>query len=167
MATTFPMHLHHIRDFLLRLQWTCYPELPLFCPFTLKLSMHQLAESPKLTPYQGVWYYLAEWGCAHLRFLFYFYPLINLLIRPAKKEELFNLCHAQLHNVIECIFGVIKWKFWILLLPVEYNLEMQARIPAVICAIHNFTRDHEPNIREPGADSEEAVVMRDRVAEHI
>ena len=44
---------------------------------------------------------------------------------------------------------------------------MQARIPAVICAIHNFTRDHEPNIREPGADSEEAVAMRDRVAEHI
>ena len=73
--------------------------------------------------------------------------------------------------------------------PVENNLEIQVRIPAVICAIHNFTRDHEPNIREPnnndahinsrnygggggqfeaeglGADSEEAVAMRDRIAE--
>ena len=37
--------------------------------------------SPKLlTPYQGVRYHLAEWRCAHLRFLFilfYFNPLIN------------------------------------------------------------------------------------------
>ena len=37
--------------------------------------------SPKLlTPYQGVRYHLAEWGRAHLRFLFilfYFNPLIN------------------------------------------------------------------------------------------
>ena len=68
-------------------------------------------------------------------------------------------------------------------MPVEYDLEIQARFPAALCAIHNFTRDHESDIREPdnngahidfgnygggqieavglGADNEEVVAMRD------
>ena len=115
------------------------------------------------------------------------------LSRPAKKEELFNLRHAQLRNVIERIFGVLKRKFRILLLPVEYDLEIQARLPAALSAIHNFTRDLESDIMEPdnngahidfgnyggghgggqfeaeglGADNEEAVAMRDRIAEKM
>ena len=30
---------------------------------------------------------------------------------PANEEELFNLCHASAHNVIEHIFGVLKHRF--------------------------------------------------------
>lgn len=67
-------------------------------------------------------------------------------------------------------------------------MDIQARIPAALCAIHNFTRDHDPLLSEDntpdidhdfyhrggpfeaeglGADSEEAVAMRDNIAEQM
>jgi hypothetical protein len=58
---------------------------------------------------------------------------------------LFNLRHASLRNAIEHIFGVLKQRFRILLIAPEYNLEIQARIPAALCAIHNFIQEHDPN----------------------
>jgi hypothetical protein len=61
------------------------------------------------------------------------------------KEELFNLRHASARNVVERIFGVVKRRFRILLLSPEYKMDIQARIPAALCAIHNFIRDHDPN----------------------
>ena len=64
--------------------------------------------------------------------------------RPLNKEELFNLRHASLRNVIERIFGVLKRHFRILLLAPEYSLAIQARIPVALSAIHNFIRTHEP-----------------------
>ncbi len=54
--------------------------------------------------------------------------------------ELFNLRHASARNVIERIFGVLKQRFRILLLAPEYDLNIQAKIPAALCAIHNFIR---------------------------
>ena len=59
------------------------------------------------------------------------------------KEELFNLHHSSAWNVIERIFGVLKWCFRILLTASEYSLEIQARIPAALCTIHNFIRTHD------------------------
>ena len=105
-------------------------------------------------------------------------------------EELFNLCHSQLCNVVEHIFGVLKQKFHILLLPVEYDMEIQARFPAALSAIHNFTREHDPEISEDdgpninhdiyyqgggghfeaevlGQDDVEGVVNRDIIAENM
>jgi hypothetical protein len=61
---------------------------------------------------------------------------------------LFNLRHASLRNAIERIFGVLKRRFRILLIAPEYNLETQARIPAALCAIHNFIQEHDPNEEE-------------------
>jgi len=61
-----------------------------------------------------------------------------IALRPMNKEELFNLCHASARNVIERIFGVLKWRFRILLLAPEYGLDVQAQIPTALCAIHNF-----------------------------
>ena len=84
-----------------------------------------------LVPYQGVRYHLAKWG--HTR------------VRPVNKEELFNLQHASACNVIEHIFGMLKHQFCILLLAPEYSLEIQARIPAALCAVHNFIWDHDSN----------------------
>jgi hypothetical protein len=52
--------------------------------------------------------------------------------------ELFNLRHTSARNVIERIFGVLKQRFRILLLAPEYDLNIQAKIPAALCAIHNF-----------------------------
>jgi hypothetical protein len=78
---------------------------------------------------------------------FYFYFLYKLLpeiyYRPVNKYELFNLRHASARNVIERIFGVLKRRFRILLLAPEYNLDIQARIPTALCAIHNFICTHD------------------------
>jgi len=67
------------------------------------------------------------------------------LSRPSDKEELFELRHASARNVIERIFGVLKRRFQILLLAPEYNRDIQARIPAALCAIHNFTTRFDPS----------------------
>jgi hypothetical protein len=72
--------------------------------------------------------------------------------RPVNKEELFNLRHASARNVIERIFGVLKRCFRILLLAPEYSLEIQARIPAALTAIHNFIRTYN-------ADDDDPLVM--------
>jgi hypothetical protein len=66
-----------------------------------------------------------------------------LLLSPDNKEELFNLRHAQARNIIERIFGVLKRRFRILLIGPEYSVEVQAKIPAALCAIHNFIRLHD------------------------
>jgi DDE superfamily endonuclease len=57
---------------------------------------------------------------------------------------LFNLRHASARNVIERIFGVLKRRFRILLIAPEYNMEVQARIPVALSALHNFIRLHDP-----------------------
>ena len=46
--------------------------------------------------------------------------------------------------MIERIFGVLKRRFRILHLAPEYNLNIQARIPAALCAIHNFISKYDP-----------------------
>jgi DDE superfamily endonuclease len=64
--------------------------------------------------------------------------------RPTNAQELFNLRHASSRNVIERIFGILKNRFRILLLPPEYDMGTQARIPPALCALHNFIRHHDP-----------------------
>jgi len=69
---------------------------------------------------------------------------INLhAYRPSKPQELFNLRHAQAHNIIERIFGVLKRRFCILQMGSAYCYPVQAQIPAALCAIHNFIRIHD------------------------
>ena len=58
--------------------------------------------------------------------------------RPRNARELFNIRHAALRNVIERIFGVVKRRWRVLTLPPEYSMHIQARIPASLCALHNF-----------------------------
>ena len=70
--------------------------------------------------------------------------IFYIFYRPRNKEELFNLRHASARNVIERIFGVLKHRFRILLLAPEYSVHIQARIPAALCAIHNFIIIHDP-----------------------
>ena len=51
-------------------------------------------------------------------------------------------------NVIECSFSILKCCFQILLLPINYNLCMQALLPATLICLHNFILTHEP-LRNP------------------
>lgn len=71
-----------------------------------------------------------------------------MISRPTTKEELFNLRHASMRNVIERIFGVLKRRFQILNSAPEYNMDIQARIPVSLAALQNFIRLHDP-IEEP------------------
>src|ERR1700678_720514 len=110
--------------------------------------------------------------------------------RPKNKEELFHLPHFSFRNVIERIFGVLKRRFRILRLAPEYNMQIQAQIPAALCAIHNFISHHDPDKDEmedfddfdDGGDgddgendehrayNEEAIepsVRRDRIAQEM
>jgi len=77
----------------------------------------------------------------------FFFPAWKLLSeiynRPVNKYELFNLRHSSARNVIERIFGVLKRRFRILQLAPEYSLDIQARIPTALCAIHNFICVHD------------------------
>lgn len=68
----------------------------------------------------------------------------HILFRPANYKELFNLRHASLRNAIERIFGILKKRFPILRHGSEYPMEIQARIPPALCALHNFIRVHDP-----------------------
>jgi len=64
--------------------------------------------------------------------------------RPANADELFNLQHASARNVIERISGVLKYRFRILVIPAKISMDLQARIPAALAAIHNFIRIYDP-----------------------
>jgi hypothetical protein len=68
----------------------------------------------------------------------------QFIFRPVNKEELFNLYHSSACNVIKQIFSVLKQCFHILLLSLEYKIDIQAHIPAALCAIHNFIWIHDP-----------------------
>jgi hypothetical protein len=69
--------------------------------------------------------------------------------------------------VIERIFGVLKRHFRILLLAPEYNVDIQSRIPAALCALHNFIRTHDPDdeteMQEIGMDEDVPVVLESPV----
>jgi hypothetical protein len=93
-----------------------------------------------------------------------------LIHRPKNKEELFNLRHSSARNVIERIFGVLKRCFRVLLLTPEYSLEIQARIPAALCAIHNFICIHDPIdevMYTDDDDSNNGVVFNDDTIEAV
>ncbi|XP_024965784.1 uncharacterized protein LOC112505983 [Cynara cardunculus var. scolymus] len=56
------------------------------------------------------------------------------------KEERFNHAHAQLRNVIERAFGVLKARFPILKQMAPYPFRIQRNIVIACFAIHNFIR---------------------------
>ncbi|OJA15210.1 hypothetical protein AZE42_12807 [Rhizopogon vesiculosus] len=84
-----------------------------------------------LVPYQGVHYHLKEWRQAN--------------VKPRNAEELFNHRYSALCNVIEHIFGVMKHQWGILRHVPEYSMDIQARIPAALCALHNFIQKYHPD----------------------
>ena len=47
--------------------------------------------------------------------------------------------------MIECIFCILKCQFRVLQLPLEYSMDIQARLPIALCAIHNFVRRYDPD----------------------
>ena len=58
-------------------------------------------------------------------------------------QELYNLHHAELRNIIERIIGVLKRRFRILTTSPEYDMNVQARIPASLACVHNIICMHD------------------------
>jgi hypothetical protein len=63
--------------------------------------------------------------------------------RSETKEELFNLCHASLRNVIEGAFGKLKRRFRIIRNEIEFGIEIQGHIVLATCCLHNFIKASE------------------------
>ena len=78
-----------------------------------------------MTPYSNVRYWLSDLrsGC-----------------KAIGREEIFNLCHAILRNVIECAFGVVKARFPILKKMAPYSFATQTKKVMTCFSIHNFLR---------------------------
>lgn len=81
-----------------------------------------------LCPYRGVRYHLKEQAIAGQR--------------PTTKEELFNLRHSSLRNIVERIFGVTKRRFKILETPAEFTMDVQVKIVLAVTGLHNFIQSH-------------------------
>lgn len=60
--------------------------------------------------------------------------------------------HTQLQNETEQLFGVLKCRFRILLLALEYSHDIQNCIPVALAAVHNFILHHEPLDFPEGAE---------------
>jgi hypothetical protein len=78
--------------------------------------------------------------------------------RPQTREELFNLRHSQLRNVVERIFGVAKKRFLVIAQGTRFDTEKQSRVQLAFAAIFNFLVMHDPNNTDfnfdPGASDE-------------
>lgn len=59
---------------------------------------------------------------------------------PTNQNELFNLRHASLRNVIEIIFGIFKSRFSIFKSAPPFSFKTQIEIVLACAAIHNFLR---------------------------
>jgi hypothetical protein len=52
-------------------------------------------------------------------------------------------------NPIERIFGVIKKRWRILTMPIQYSPTAQAQIVTALCALHNFIMVHAQDVEVP------------------
>ncbi|XP_070005003.1 uncharacterized protein [Nicotiana sylvestris] len=65
--------------------------------------------------------------------------------RAINKEEKFNHAHAQLRNVIERAYGVLKARFSILDKMAPYSTDVQRDVVIAYFAVHNFIRKERLN----------------------
>ncbi|XP_074327416.1 uncharacterized protein LOC141665336 [Apium graveolens] len=59
---------------------------------------------------------------------------------PRNANELFNLCHSSLRNVIERIFGIFKSRFTIFKIAPPFPFQVQAELVLACAGLHNFLR---------------------------
>ncbi|VFQ71810.1 unnamed protein product [Cuscuta campestris] len=79
-----------------------------------------------LAPFRGVRYHLKDFGGQGRH--------------PRNANELFNLRHASLRNVIERIFGIFKSRFTIFKTAPPFPFEAQAELVLACAGLHNFLR---------------------------
>ncbi|KAM3202565.1 hypothetical protein P3L10_030189 [Capsicum annuum] len=82
-----------------------------------------------LVPYRNVRYWLGDYHC----------------MRAITKEKKFNHAHAQLRNVIERLYGVLKASFSILDKMAPYLINIQRDVVIACFAVNNFIRKERIN----------------------
>nr|KAJ0224982.1 hypothetical protein LSAT_V11C100023760 [Lactuca sativa] len=105
-----------------------------------------------MAPYRGVRYHLKEYSAW----------------APENAEELFNLHHASLRNVIERAFGALKRRFPIIRSTHEpfYSCETQSDLFLACCILHNFLlqEDRDKNLEdEVIMIKEEQVIKKEQI----
>ncbi|XP_070044545.1 uncharacterized protein [Nicotiana tomentosiformis] len=82
-----------------------------------------------LAPYRNIRYWLGDY---HRR-------------RAINKEKKFNHAHAQLKNIIERAYGVLKARFPILDKMAPYSIDVQRDLVIACSAVHNFIKKERLN----------------------
>lgn len=101
-----------------------------------------------MAPYRGVRYHLKEVRQADQR--------------PQNAQELFNLRHSSLRNVIERIFGVLKRQWQVLGgKGCEYSIESQVDLFCAIIGLYNFGKQ----CGEELFDSDDDAIQGIRIGE--
>nr|CAD1829276.1 unnamed protein product [Ananas comosus var. bracteatus] len=74
-------------------------------------------------------------------------------------RDLYNHRHAQLRNVVERTFGILKKRFKILNVATPFSYKVQCLNTMACCIIHNFIRRHQENdniFPDEGPDEQDA-----------
>ncbi|KAL5705299.1 hypothetical protein ACHQM5_023623 [Ranunculus cassubicifolius] len=112
-----------------------------------------------MCPYRNVRYWMSDYKKAD----------------PRNKEEKFNRAHAQLRNVIEKTFGVLKGRFPILTRMPSYSFQTQVHIVVACMTIHNYIRtfsvddelfrrnEHGEENENDGDNDDEPAIHADQV----
>ena len=66
--------------------------------------------------------------------------IIKLTYSPVNYQELFNLRHSLLRNAIERIFGILKKRFKIFKVQLEFPFSTQVKLVNALCCLHNIIR---------------------------
>ncbi|KNZ56873.1 uncharacterized protein VP01_2299g2, partial [Puccinia sorghi] len=86
---------------------------------------------------------------------------------PSNQEELFNLHHSSLWNVIERAFGILKHQFHILGHAPEYRLEQKYDIIIPCVCIHNSNIPCNRNLQKIFSQAKKGFsksnLMRDNI----
>lgn len=57
-------------------------------------------------------------------------------------QDLFNLRHSKLRNVVEKIFAVLKQCFALFQIAPHYPIKTQVKLVVACCILHNYIRQH-------------------------
>ena len=83
---------------------------------------------------------------------------------PQTYKELFYHQHAKLCNVIEHIFGVIKWHFKVLVVAQEYSPIILSWLICRLLVLHNFIGTYDPANIPDDTELEVAIVADQETA---
>nr|CAD1831541.1 unnamed protein product [Ananas comosus var. bracteatus] len=100
-----------------------------------------------LAPYRGEHYHISQFDAS---------TRARVHRNP---RDLYNHRHAQLRNVVERTFGILKKRFKILNVATPFSYKVQCLIAMACCIIHNFIRRYQANdniFSDEGPDEQDA-----------